>query len=520
MGRVTTNNTQLAYAAEVPANPGFLPGDARPSGGGNFPGSPEWTLLEPNDITDIGATITTTPRDPISPTRQRRKGAVTDLDSAMGFDHDATYGLMEDFIPPFVFANRTNDDLNVRPDSVADDGFVVTGYPVSARAASKTLYIAEGFSVSANNGLHVASAVAANKITITGFTAANEEAANAVPKGARLRFAGKRVDANAANRATVDADGNGNITTVAAAPNWTMAGLTNGQVIGIFKDKDNYIWGRVRGTSATTITLDKATVTGEIANGDAFDVLYGGFVRNVAVSDTTNYLERSFTIEAVWDNLGNNPNTGLPDGTDEYEYAEGNYCNTFAINLAGQSLATASVGFIGTDTEPPTRTRKTGADDPFPAPRTNALNTTSDIARLRILEDDLDPQGLTTDFDSLTVTLNNNVSPEKVIGSLAARYINFGNFEVDIEGDVIFSNSGVVSAVRSNATVTMDWILRNRQTVGAAAVAFDIPAMTLGLGGRNLPRDESVTLSTTAQAFGDPVLGYSLGVSFIPYIPE
>ena len=528
MGRVTTNNTQLAYAPEAP--------NAR----GTLPQNPVWTLLEPNDITDIGATITTTESDPISPTRQRRKGAVTDLDSAMGFEHNATYGLSEEFIPTFVFANRTNDDLNVRPSAVMATHFVSAAYPINrlvwSATGPKSLWIAEGFSNEANNGLMVANAApAAGRINAEKIGSPNTALvveANP-PKGARVRFAGTRAVAHADNAAVVTANGNATITLPAAAITAITAGLTVGQVVAIYENADNFIWGRYRSTTATTLGLDKATITKDgdqvrkaglpesLTDDVQYDVLYGGFARNVAVSHA-DYLERSFTIEAVWDNLENDDD-GMPTGNDEYEYSLGNYCNSFALNLAGQSLATATVGFIGTDTESPVKAadRKAGANDPFPAPRPNALNTTSDILRLRILEGDLDPAGLTTDFSSATITLNNNVSPEKVLGSLAARYMNFGNFEVDFEGDIIFSDSRVIAAVRGNQTVTMDWILRNNQgTNYGAAVAFDIPSMTLGLGGRTLTRDESVTLSVTSQAFGDPVLGYSLGVSFIPYIPE
>ena len=512
MGRVTTNNTQLSYAAEDPNRLGELPA------------SPEWTLLEPNDITDFGTELTTTPRNPISPTRQRRKGEITDLDSTMGFEHDMTYGLLEEFIPAFAFARRTNDDLNVYVDAVTATGYTVTGFPVGARTGSSALFVADGFGIKANDGLKVlSSAATAINIPVTGLTPEPSP-----PKGARLRFAGHRL--GAASITTIPAANitvpgtsyqswtGGAVTITTTGINWMTVGLSNGQVIGIFKDKDNYIWGRVRSTSATTLRLDKATMHGTVAATDDLDFLYGGFVRNVSVS-SSEYLERSYTFEATWDNLENDPNTGVPTGADEYEYSVGNYCNSFAFNLAGQSFATATVGFIGTDTMPPVGAgdRKTGADDPFPAPRTHALNTTADIARLRMQGESEDPRhALTTDFDSMTLTLNNTISPEKVLGSLAARYINLGNFEVDIETDIIFSNSAVLKAVRENDTVTMDFILFNDQ----GAVAVDIPSMTLGLGGRNLPRDESVTLSMTAQAFGDDGgLNTSLGVSFIPYIP-
>ena len=496
MGRVTTNNTELSYAEETTL--GEIPVAA------NTP----WTLLEPNDITSFGAEITTTPRNPISPTRQRRKGAVTDLDSGAEFEHDATYGLMEEFVPYFAFATRTNDDLTVRPSAVVLDGYTVSGFPTDDRTKAGSLWSADGFSLSGNNGLKVAASDAvAGKVSVASLTAEGSP-----PAGARLRYTGQRVaSGNITSITAPTGAGLATITTGASGPDWTKVGLTRGQTIAAAVDANNILFGRVLAMTATTISLDKASVTGTVDGSVDTDFLFGGYVQNVPATKTTGtaplYFDRSLTLEAVWNNLAN------PGPGDEYEYSKGNYCNSLAINLAGQSLATATVGFIGTDTDTPTPTRAVNADTKIPAPRTNALNTTADVARLRINQ--LDNTGLTTDFDSMTITLNNNVSPEKVVGKLEAAYTNFGNFEVDIEAEVIFTNSGVIAAVRNNTTVTMDFILNNDQ----GAVVFDIPAMTLGLGGRNLPRDESVTLSTTAQAFGDPVFNASLMVSFIPYLP-
>ena len=451
MGRVTTNNTQIAYAPEDPNNVGELPTN------------PVWTLLEPNDITDFSAELTTTPRNPISPTRQRRKGAVTDLDATAGFEHDTTYGLLEEFIPAFCFANRTNDDLNVRQAPVLATGFTVSGYPEDTRTEENSLYVADGYANPANNGLFRATDDAT--ATLIEATGQNLEAENSPPSGARIRFAGKRIPTAQSTSILPVANAQGNftdgvvtLTTTSQGPNWAMAGLVNGQTIVIARPGDegerNHIIGRVRETTATSIRLDKATQTGSVPTTSDIDVLYGGFVRNVAVSDQANYLERSYTVEATWDNLENDAD-GNPTGNDMYQYLLGGYCNSIALNLAGQSLATATIGFIGTDMPSPVASadRKTGASGAYPTPRTDALNTTADIARLRILRSNTDTVGLTTFFDSATLTLNNNVSPEKVLGRLDAPFINFGNFEVDLESDVIFTNAGVIEAVRNNETV-------------------------------------------------------------------
>ena len=102
--RVLTNNISLAYAIETSF--------------GVLPASPEWKLLEPNDITTFGATITTVPRAPIAKDRQRRKGTVTDLESNAEFEHDLTLESFIDFAEGFVFANF-NTAVLPRPVAVA-----------------------------------------------------------------------------------------------------------------------------------------------------------------------------------------------------------------------------------------------------------------------------------------------------------------------------------------------------------------------------------------------------------------
>ena len=84
MGRVLTNNTTLSYAVEETL--------------GVLPGSPTWFILEPNSIGTYGATITTVARSPVSQNRQRRKGTVTDLDSAVEWEGDLTLSHFVDFI--------------------------------------------------------------------------------------------------------------------------------------------------------------------------------------------------------------------------------------------------------------------------------------------------------------------------------------------------------------------------------------------------------------------------------------
>lgn len=309
----------------------------------------------------------------------------------------------------------------------------------------------------------------------------------------------------------IDSDGN----LISTALDFTTLDIIPGHAIHIggdsdhrFSSSENFGFARVTVVETNKLTLDKkanAFVT-DNGSGEEVDILFGRFIRNVPVDDT-DYLERSFQFEAAWEGLAD-------DGSDEYEYAKGNFCNELSVELPLTDKALFNPAFIGTDTDPVTGTRNTGAGSPLEPVQTEAFNTTADIARLRITE--TDETGLTTDFKSMTVTLNNNVNPEKVLSTLGARFMNNGIFMVDLETQVLFTNGDVTSAIRNNETVTMDFSLQN----GDGGMFVDIPSMTLGDGSKELPVNETVLLNLTGMAFEDANLGTSIGVSLFPWLPD
>ena len=513
MGRVLTNNVALAYTIETSLG---------------VPGT-DWFLLEPNEISTFGAEITTVARDPISRFRQRRKGTTTDLDSNVEFGADITISSFRDFIEGFCFATGINTDVTEiaasNPETTTDT------YTVPALTATQvtrlqvdTLLWATGFTVSTNNGLKSVDAAVAALATSIGVT---ENLTDETGAG-RLSFAGHRVAAldtvtwtwDSVNRqATLTSTGIG---TALQALNLTLGQLVHvgsiaslgGSIQNAFENaaaNDMFGYARVIGfPTADTVLFDKVDSALQFTDATdpttPVDLLFGEFIRNVAVG-ATDYIERSFQFEAAFPNLGD----GTPGNVDEsYQYSQGNFCNTLAFELPLTDKATVTFNFIGTDTANPTTVRLPGANAASNPTLTAALNSSADIARLRITQ--VDEDGLTTDFKSLTMTLNNNVSPEKVIGQLGARFINTGNFEIDIEAQLLFSNPLVVNAIRNNETLTMDFVVKNDDGV----IGVDIPSMTLGGGDREFPVNESVLINTTAQAFGDPTLNTSIGVSIFP----
>lgn len=493
MTRVLTNNTSIQYAAEASV--------------GVLPGSPVWHLMEPNTIGRFGSQISTVARNPISKTRQRKKGSITDLESGVEVDADLTMSHLNNFMPGFVFANYSAVPV-FTPTAVTSTGYTVAS---GGALAQNTLVYARGFAQSANNGMKVVGASS----TGTEVKTSGLVAAASVPTNVELAVAGRQ---GAAGDLRIDSSGN----LISTALDFTTLNLTVGQFIYIggssssnkFFNAVNNGFARITAIAANKLTLDKkstvfvtddGTSTGAGGTALAIQIFFGRFLRNVAV-DNAAYLEKSYQFEAAYPDLGG---AGVP----QYEYAKGNYCNQVSMTLPLTDKATMAFNFVGTDTEPPTGTRKTNAATPILPVQTTAFNTSADIARLRIAK--VDETGITTDFKSLTVTLNNNVSPEKVLGTIGAKYMNAGTFEVGIEAQLLFTDGAVIEAIRNNTTVGMDFNLKN----GDGGFMVEIPAMTLGGGNKDYPLNESLLINITSNAFEDPVMGTSIGLTLFPYLP-
>lgn len=486
MGDVSTNEITLSYAIEAAL--------------GTLPGSPTWYELEPNAINDFGAVITKAERNPISRQRQRRKGIITDLDSTVNFDVDLTITHFLNFLEGFVYAQLVGPSV-YSPTAVTGTSYTVAS---GGNLTENTLVYARGFTISGNNGLKpVGSGSTGTAVNAAGLTA---EASP--PTNAALEIAGVR---GATGDIEINASGNIASTTL----DFTTLNLTIGQTIWVggvetanrFDTVANRGLVRLTGITANELVIDKksSTFVTDAGAGKTIDLYFGRFCRNVA-TDAADFLEQSYQFEATFPNLGN------PSGT-RYQYSLGNYANELTFNLPLTALSTMSFGFVGTDTQDPTATRETNAANAILPVSTDGFGTSSDIMRLRVQE--VDETGLTTDFKSVTLTLNNNVSAEKVLARLGARHLNLGNFNVDLECQVLFTNEEVISAIRNNDRVTMDFMLRNTD----GGIHIDIPSMTLDGGAREFPQNETVLLNFTGQAYIDPVLGTSIGVSLFPFVP-
>lgn len=506
MGRVTTNSTTLSVAREASL--------------GVLPAQPKWYELEPNSINSFGTTITKEARTPISRARARRKGVITDMDSAVEFEADLTLSHLRRFAESFAFSRA------VGADAFEASAALNTGYTVPALTSAQagrllygatsatSLVYASGFINAVNNGLKPIGAAPPNGSTLI-TVAGNVAETVAADAMVEVAVAGVR---GAAGDLRIDANGD----LISTALDFRLLGITAGQIVHLggidvthqFFNEENTGFARVRIVAQNKLTLDRedlplvqddGTSTGAGGTPVRIDLLFGQFVRNVPV-DHPDFQEVPQQFELAAPNL-------MAGGATGYRYAVGNWSDSISIAIPLSGKATVTLGFVGTNTTNPSTVRAVNAATAKSGGQVEAFGSASDIARLRVL--DVDDTGLTTDFKSATFTLTNNVAGEKVIGTLGPKYLNAGDVEVDVESQMLFTEPDVIERIRCNKTVGFDWVIRN----GDGGAAFDLPTGTLDGGNNEYPANQSVLINTTFMAHQDEAFGYTVGISFFPVLP-
>ncbi|CAM0073111.1 hypothetical protein VPHK391_0042 [Vibrio phage K391] len=454
-----------------------------------------WLYMEPNEISSFASTIEKVARDPITKDRQRRKGSITSVATAPQFTADMTLEMISYFAPGFLFSvwkGLQPNSYTVVETSGGNTYTVATGGAVLTAGA---LVFADGFVNPENNGLKTVASATSTTLVVN-ETLVDETAASTV----RLYAVGVRA---AAGDLQIDAEQN----LISTALDFTTLGLTQGQYINIggaltanqFTNASGK--ARIAKIEANRIVLEArdAAYTADVGTGKEVDILFSAFVRNVPVGDV-DFLKQWYHMEAAY-----NTDPML------YEYADCCINNTLAINNAMQDKTVLDLAFVGKDLLPPTDTPRDGVRSN--QTETEPFGTQSDIMRLRV--SDVDDNGVSTFFKDTNISINNNVAAEYVLGQLAAEFMNFGNFEVDIETTAVFTDAILLNAIRNNTTLGIDMAYKN----GDGGFVLSLPCGTFGDGSKSLPRNEKVKLTTPFMAHRDEDRGYTMGVSLFWYLP-
>lgn len=481
--------------------------------GAATPPTSGWFKVEVNTPSEAGAQITTTPRTPISEDRARRKGVITDLDSPFAFQQDLTLEALEEFLPAALKADYKHPGGSgvafFRPTAVVDGGGSEDSFTVAADGdvVNDLLIRARGFTNSGNNGVFKTTGTStgtAIKVATGTLTAEASPPSNAI------------VEVCGYEGATGDLEINASGNLISTTVDFTTLGLTVGQFIKIgdtatitqFATAANNDFARITAIAANELTLDKrgGTFATDNGSGKTIRVLFGRFVHDVAVTDS-DFLDRSYATEIAFDSL-------LPGPAAHYEYPIGNTLNETVLEFPLADKAGLSMAFVGTDTQNPTTSRHTGPSTARDALKTEVVNTSSGITRQRVAE--IDETGRLTDFTNLTITLNQNVTPQKVHGTLGTSSLNEGNFDVDVSATALFTDATIVNRVRSNTTMGFDAIY---ETASEGGFAVDIPSATVGEASKGYPVNEPITVESTTSGFRDATLGYQISFSLFPHLP-
>ena len=488
-------------------------------------GNEIWYALDPNSYSDFGGQIATVARQPISQDRQNRKGLTTDVDASGSFSVDLTstnlLRLLQGYFATSLDEKGTTAPLNganVPTTSVAtsDDSYnAASGYP---SLIARHLLLASGFTNAGNNGLKQVTSRTATKIVVV----QNLTDEGSPPATARLDLVGYKFDA-----ATVDVNATpGDLPTFVRASgsvDWTTIGIEAGDWIYIgdpavdaasdFVTAANNGWARVRSVAAALITFDKTqgTMADETGTGLSIRILFGDrIVNDPEGSAGSSYNRRSFQLERT---LGD-------DGVDtQAEYLVGAIPSELTINFPLADKLTCDMAFVAKDHETVTGTVGVKGGTRPDLLVEDAFNTTSHIPFMRMgLRSDVDsnPGSLFAYLSELTVTFNNNVTPNKAVSVMGAFEMSLGNFDVNGTTTAYFNTVTAQAAVRDNSDVDICAAVV-RDNVG---FMLDIPLLSLGDGRLNVALNEPITLPLSVTGAKDGTYDYTASFTHFRYLPD
>lgn len=476
-------------------------------------GSAVWKQFEPNSYGDFGSTVGKTRRSPINADRSNKKAVTTDLDATGTFNQDLTIDNTFDVLQGFFFA-----DAREKPTTAPINGtaaIVITAATTSTYTAASGLTVfkvgaivqASNFTNAANNGIKDVSTVAAGVLTVTQTLVAE----GAPPATAYVETVGHTFAVT-----TMAIAMNGNLARLtSSAADLSTFGLMVGEWIYIGGDAagskfvNNQGYARISVINSAYLEFDKvtwATPVVEAATGITLKVYFGKVIKNELAALIK---RRTYQVERT---LGTDANGTMS------EYLVGAVANELTITVPKADKVTVDLSFVAMDNE-----QRTGLTGVKGGTRPNlasvaALNTTSDVVRMRLGTVDTTTSVVTALFayvEQLTVKISNGVTATKAIGVLGGFDTTTGNFDVSGSMGAFFADMPSVLAVRNNSDVTLD-IMMNETNRG---LLMDIPLIQLGNGRLTVEQDKAIMLPLDNMA-AQSVAGHTMLVQQFNYLPN
>ena len=252
----------------------------------------------------------------------------------------------------------------------------------------------------------------------------------------------------------------------------------------------------------------------ESSTTEKIQLFFGDVLKNESGTDI---VRRSYHLERT---LGA-PDNSLPTEI-QTEYLVGAVPNELTLNIPTANLVNVDLAFIATDHK-----QRTGSQGPLQSSVKNPLpsqvfNTTSDFSRIKmasVSSIDEAPTPLFVFLTEATLTINNNLSPNKAVGVLGAFDITAGTFTVSGSLTAYFGNVSSIAAVRNNSDITLDMaMVKDNQ-----GIVLDIPLVSLGDGRLNVEQDQPITIPLSLDAASasdvDAALGHTILFTYFSYLP-
>lgn len=500
--KIDSNETELSMALEVVGSPGTLPV------------TPVWIGLEPNEYDDFGGENTLLARRPINSSRQRKKGAVVDLEANGGFNQDFTNENAELLVEGFMYAAARPKHTEVI------EAVTATGYSVDdeTKYVAGMLLWATGFGEAANNGLKVVTGVSDTpaEVLVSGLTVEANP-----PATAKITLVGYQGGAG-----VLDVDATGSLPRItSSASNFNLFGLIPGEFIWVggdgvgtsFATAANNGPKRIKSITNGALTIDKSDelMVTEATDTETVQIFFGRVIKN----EQAELIRRqTFQLERKM---------GAPDTANplqiQAEYVKGAFPNEMELHIESADKIHADYSFIAMNSEQTISTEGLKAGTRTVVEEGDMYNTSTDFARVRLAvieEGNEAPTPLFEFMTEMSLSINNNVSLNKAVGVLGGFDATLGLFEVSLEINAYFTKMESVIAVKQNKDVTVDFFCSKDNR----GFAVDVPLVALGDGLAEVEIDEPIMIplqtdAATAVKY-DPNFNHTLMWTFFDYLPN